>query len=258
MFKRTLQLLPVACVVTGALWAANDPFVGEWKLDASQSKLTDEMKVERVGEDKYAFDFGGGAETIKTDGTDQPAGGGTTLAVSMEAADAWRVVRKKDGRIVITANWKLSQDGNSLTDDFTAIGPDGSKTSVNYVYKRSEGTSGFTGTWDSTSEKMDSVFVIKIQPYEGDGLSIVYTSQGVTKNVKFDGKEYPRAGANAASGSASSARRVDPLSVEITDKFKGKVTDTQEIKVSSDLKTLTMTIHIGSRREPNILVFERQ
>jgi len=32
----------------------------------------------------------------------------------------------------------------------------------------------------------------------------------------------------------------------------------EEIRLSSDLKTLTMTIHIGGRSKPNILVFERQ
>ena len=33
-------------LATGALWAANNPFVGDWKLDPSRSKLTDVMKVE--------------------------------------------------------------------------------------------------------------------------------------------------------------------------------------------------------------------
>lgn len=257
MFKRTLQLLTLACLAPGALWAVDDPFVGQWKLDASRSKLTDQMKVERVADNKYAFDFGGGAETITTDGTDQPGGGGTTLSVSMEGPDSWKVVRKKDGRILLTAVWKLSKDGNTLTDDFTAMGTDGSASNVNYVYKRAAGTSGFAGTWESTSETVNFVFVLKIQPYE-EGLSIIDPSEEVTKNVKFDGKDYPNVGANAAPGSASSARRVDKHTLEMTDKFKGQVTDTQEIKVSSDLKTLTITVHIARRNEPNILVFERQ
>jgi hypothetical protein len=34
-------------LATCALWAANDPFVGDWKLDPSRSKLTDVMKVEK-------------------------------------------------------------------------------------------------------------------------------------------------------------------------------------------------------------------
>jgi len=39
------------------LWAADDPFVGEWKLNPSKSKLSDEMKVESAGGNKCAFDL---------------------------------------------------------------------------------------------------------------------------------------------------------------------------------------------------------
>jgi len=76
--------------------------------------------------------------------------------------------------------------------------------------------------------------------------------------VKFDGKDYPNVGANAAPGSVSSVRRVNQHTLEVTDKFNGKVADTQEIKLSSDSKTLTMTVHTAGRTEPNVLVFERQ
>ena len=43
MFKRAFLLLPLACLAAGAAWAANDPMVGNWKLNPQKSKLTDEM-----------------------------------------------------------------------------------------------------------------------------------------------------------------------------------------------------------------------
>jgi hypothetical protein len=101
-------------------------------------------------------------------------------------------------------------------------------------------------------------FVLKVQPYEGDGLSIIDSTEGLTTNVKFDGKDYPKAGPNAEKGSTSSARRVNLHTVEITDKVNGKGASTRQIELSSDLKTLTMTPHPAGRREANILVFERQ
>jgi hypothetical protein len=258
VLKRTFQLLLVACLAKGVLWASNDPFVGEWKLNASKSVLIDEMKVESKAGNRYAFDFGGGsAETITADGTDQPGDGGTTLSVTVEGPDSWKVVRKKDDRILITANWKLSKDGTTLTDDFTFFGPNGSASNVKYVYKRSGGKSGFAGTWIGTSETVNAVFVLKVEPYEADGLSFINTSQEVTKNVKFDGKDYPRVGPNVTPGSASSLRRVDARTLELTDKFNGKTVDTRQIKLSPDLKTLTMTVHTAGRSEPSILVFER-
>ena len=258
MFKRTFELLLVACLGTGALWAANDPFVGEWKLNPARSKLTDQMKVESVGANKYVFDFGGGSETIVVDGTDQPGNFGSTLSVTVEGPDTWKVIRKKDGRMLITATWKLSKDGNTLTDDFTGIEPNGSTFNLNYVYRRTAGSSGFAGTWESTSETVNSVFVLQVRPYEGDGLSFIDPSEEETKNVKFDGKDYPNLGPNVVPGSASSVRRVNERTLEVTDKIDGKVMDAQQIELSSDLKTLTLTVHTVGRSEPNILVFERQ
>ena len=219
MFKRTFELLLVACLGTGALWAANDPFVGEWKLNPARSKLTDQMKVESVGANKYVFDFGGGSETIVVDGTDQPGNFGSTLSVTVEGPDTGKVIRKKDGRMLITATWKLSKDGDTLTDDFTGIEPNGSTFNLNYVYRRTAGSSGFAGTWESTSETVNSVFVLQVRPYEGDGLSFIDPSEEETKNVKFDGKDYPNLGPNVVPGSASSVRRVNERTLEMTDKI---------------------------------------
>ena len=59
-------------------------------------------------------------------------------------------------------------------------------------------------------------------------------------------------------GSTSSIRRVDEHTLEMTDKAGGKVTDTREIRLSADGKTLTMTVHGLGRSEPDVLVFERE
>ena len=65
-------------------------------------------------------------------------------------------------------------------------------------------------------------------------------------------------GPNVPPGLVSSLRRVNEHTLEMTDKFNGKITDTRQIDLSSDLKTLTMTIHVLGRSEPDILVFDRQ
>ena len=208
---RTFPAMALAAIstvlATGALWAANNPFVGDWKLDPSRSKLTDVMKVESLGSNKYAFDFGDSPETIVIDGTDQSGVSGTTLAVSVERPDAWKVVRKKDGRVVIIANWELSKDGNTLTDNFNAISPDGSTSTVDNVYRRKGQGSGFAGTWVSTNQAVNFVYVLQIRPYEEDGLSIINSSSQLTRNMKQDGKDYPNTGANAAVIAASSAKQ---------------------------------------------------
>jgi hypothetical protein len=256
MLHRISCFVLFACLIAGVASAATDPFVGEWKLNPSKSTLVDEMKVEGVGGNKYAFDFGSGPETIAVDGTDQPGYGGTTLSVAVHG-DSWKVVRKKDGRMQLTANWTLSKDGKTLTDDFANIGPDGKGSNVKYVYRRTAGTSGFAGTWESRSVTVNFALVLKVEPYEGDGLSIVNSTGGLTRNVKFDGKDYPDEGSNAPKGLTSSARRVDQHTMEITDKVNGKAAFTRLMTLSSDLKTLTMAVRTG-RRRPSILVLERR
>ena len=261
MSKRTItiQLLLVASLTAGRLWAANDPFVGKWTLNPSRSRLTDQMKVESVGTNKYTLDFGGGyVETVVADGKDQPGSFGSTMSVTVEGPDTWKVVRKKDGRMLIAATWTLSQDGNTLHDDFTGYQADGSPLHLDYMYKRAAGSSGFPGTWESTSEKVNSVYEFQIERYGGDGLSFVTPAEHETKNMKFDGKEYPDVGPDVAPGSASTGRRVNERTLKMTDKIDGKVTDTQEIELSPDLKTLTMTVHPVGRSKGNILVFDRE
>ena len=238
MLNRIFQSLLVFCLATSPLRAETDPFVGQWKL----VKLSDQMTVTKVDANKYAFDFGGGPETIVVDGTDQPASGGTTLSVTADGPN-WKVVRKKDTRMLLTATWTLSKDGNSLNDDFTAFSQDGSPSNVKYVYARRAAGSGFAGRWVSVIATLNSAILLEVRPYESNGLSFIIPSQGQTLNANFDG---------------SSARRLNARSLEIVRKSNGKITQTRQIELSPDLKTLTMTVHVVGKDDPYVYVFERQ
>lgn len=249
MLSRIFQLLLVACLATSPLRAQTDPFVGQWKL----SKLADQMKVTKVGTDTYAFDFGGGVETIAVDGTDQHGGAGTTLSVAAEGPN-WKVIRKKGGHMLISATWTLSKDGNVLKDAFTSFNQDGSPSNVTYVYERRAPGLGFAGTWVSTTLAASSAIVLQVRPYESNGLSFIIPSAGQTLNVNFDGKYY----AIAPAGSALLGRRLSARAVEIIRKSKGKIAQTRQIELSPNLKILTMTVHLAGKDAPNVYVFERQ
>jgi hypothetical protein len=133
VFNRILKVLPAVCLATSVAWAMESPFIGTWKLDSSKTRMPDEMKVQSQGANKYAFDFGGGAETIVVDGSDQPGCCGTKLSVKPEAADTWIVERKKDGRLLLRATWKLSKDESTLTDYYREFEADGETHSMDYV-----------------------------------------------------------------------------------------------------------------------------
>src|ERR1700689_150419 len=110
MLSRSFRLLLAACLATSSLWAANDPFVGKWKVDPSKSKLNDEMKMEVAGANRYAITFAPGfVDTIVADGSDQPALSGTTLSITVKGPNSWVVIRKLKGRTLLTAQWTLPQ-----------------------------------------------------------------------------------------------------------------------------------------------------
>ena len=272
MLSRIFQLLLAACLVTSSIRAANDPFAGKWKVNPSKSKVNDEMKVEVAGANRYAITFvPGQVETVVADGSDQPGMDGTTLSVTVKGPNSWEVVRKIKGRTLIRAHWTLSEDGKTLNDAFTQYLPDGttlfsqylpdgSTLFLPYVYERTAGNSGFLGTWDSESAKVTAGIELQIQTYESDGLSFKRSDEEMAKRIKLDGNDYPDLDPNGGDkGTAYSCRRVNERSLEITYKFKGIITGTRQIELSTDLKTLTMTERlVGESRPKSILVFDRE
>lgn len=239
MLVRAFQLLLMAGLATRPLLAQADPFVGDWKL----TKFTDHMSVAKAGANTYVFNFeGGGPEKIVVDGTFQPGIGGTMLSVAPDGPN-WTVTRTRDGRKLLTATWTLSIDGQSLTDDVTSFDENGAPSNIKSVYARVAPGSGFTGTWVSRSAAINSVTILQIRPYESNGLSLTVPSENLTVNLTFDGQN---------------VRRINARTLEITRKANGKVTQTEEYVVSSDLKTLTRTTHVVGESQPLITIFERQ
>jgi hypothetical protein len=272
MLSRIVQLLLVVCLVTGSAWAANDPFVSKWKVNPSKSKLNDEMKVEPVGANKYAITFGPGAvDTVVADGSDQPALSGTTLSITVKSPNSWEIVRKMKDRVLIRAHWTLSEDGKMLNDAFTQYLPDGttlfsqplpdgSTLFLPYAYDRTAGVSGFAGTWDSESAKVKTGIELEVQPYEGDGLSFKRSDEEMVRRIKLDGNDYPDFDPKGGDkGTAYSGRRVNARSLQITYKFKGKITGTRQFELSTDLKTLTETLRlVGQSRPKSVLAFDQE
>ena len=271
MLNRVFQHLLVVCLATSTLWAADDLFVGKWKINPSRSKLIDEMRVEAVGPNSFKLSFagtGGETETIVADGTDQPGLQGTTFSVTVKGPNNWEVVRKLKGRTLLSAKWTLSEDGKTLHDDFTQYLPDGttlfstplpngSTLFLPYVYERTAGNSGLPGTWDSESAKVSKRLELEIQRDEDAGLSFKRSDEETVRKIKFNGNEYPDL--EGGKGAAYSGRRVNERSLEVTYKVNGKITATRQIELSPDVKTLTMTERETNQSRPkSILVFDRE
>jgi len=92
---------------------------------------------------------------------------------------------------MLRGTWKLSSDGNTLTDYYREFAQDNSTISLDYVYQRVGGGSGFAADWQSIKETNNSPVSMEVKAFEGEGLSFVNPGEKQTKNVKFDGKDYP-------------------------------------------------------------------
>ena len=82
----------------------------------------------------------------------------------------------------------------------------------------------------------------------------------MAQRIVLDGNDHPDIDPNGADkGTAHSARRVNKRSLEVSEKFKGNIKSTQQIELSEDLKTLTMTDRlVGQIRPRSILEFDRE
>jgi hypothetical protein len=250
--------LGFACLLAGTLWAADDPFCGKWKLNMEKSKFSGEQsKIEDLGGNKYKWTSGDVSDTITADGTDQSVHFGRTISIAPEGSNNWKMVIKKDGKVLSSMTHTLSPDGKTQTIKGTETKPDGTTSDFNVVLKKVSGGSGWGGTWESTDVNFTSPDQWEITPYEADGLTFNTAAYQDTISMKFDGKDYEEKGPNVSPGSTSSGKRVNAHTLDVTDKVKGQVMDHTKFEVSPDGKTLTLTIHETGQPKPLSIVYNK-
>src|SRR5438552_17313708 len=101
----SLAIIAVLCVGAAPLSrAADQPFIGKWKLNLSKSKLADQMTIAPAGANRYTLTFAGvgDTETLLADATEQPGLRGSPIAVTIEAPGRWTLVPKQGGRTQLT------------------------------------------------------------------------------------------------------------------------------------------------------------
>ncbi len=132
--------------------------------------------------------------------------------------------------------------------------PDGSTLTIDYVYRRMSGTSGFAGVWESTTKPVGLKFELGIEPYDSRGLSFV--SPGSAKSVIFDGRDHALPGAKE--GLTASGRRRGARAMEYTESNRGQVERTRRFVLSPDGRTLTETLRTTGQATPDVFIFERE
>ena len=259
MFRLIYSSLALACLLGGTVCTAqSDPFCGKWKLNQAKSKFAGEqMKIADLGGKKYTITFGNVSDTITADGTDQSVHFGQTTAITPEGSNEWKMVIKRDGKVITSMTHTLSDDGKTQTIKGTNYKPDDSTSDYTVELKRAGSGSGWAGTWESTEAKISSPDEWEIEQYGSDGLTFNTPAYRDTLSMNFDGKDYEEKGPTVAPGSTSSGKRVDRHTLLMTDKVKGQVMDHTKFEVSQDGKTLTLTVHETGQPHSLTIVYDK-
>jgi hypothetical protein len=249
----------VITLVSVAIAAADDPFIGKWKLSLAKSKLTGQsIEIDEVSPEHWKFKEDEHTDVIFADGLDHTTHFGDSMAIAKKDANTWAITYKSGDRVLMDTIWKVSADGQNLTYTATGTRPNGQRFNNKMMLKRIAGTSGLAGTWQSTDVELSSPLEIWIFPYAKGGHVITFPERRQTVRMKFDSKEYAEAGPTVPEGSTSSGRRIDERTIETTEKIKGKVIETAKATVSADGSTQTIVVTEPDDKTPVVLVYERE
>lgn len=254
MHFRNLYLVIVLALASPQY--GSNPFVGRWKIDEANSHIAGNTdSVTAAGPNVWKFQFGNFSWTVKADGTDQPTPFGTT-AMKVVNPTTWQFSNKTNGKPAGDETWVLSADGRSMTRTFTAPNDNGEMTNGVEMMKRTSGTSGFQGTWESTAVQMPFT-EIDIFANGEDGVTLRIPADGTTYSLKFDGKDYPEQGPRIPAGLTVSARRTGDRTVQAQTTLNGKPFDTEDWEISADGNTFKYTEHDAGSEHPVQIVLHR-
>jgi hypothetical protein len=259
MLIRAFSVFVFTCLVTGPLLAADTSMIGKWKFDPDKSQLTGlDYKIEDAGGGKYRFIFGDDVENMTLDGKGHVTKFGDTWSIKTTGPSSWESTTKRDGKVTSKAKWTISEDGQTFTSQDENMRPDGSTGKSEATLKRTGGTSGLAGSWESTAVKIMSPTGIEITKWQKDGYSRINPAFKERLNFKLDGKDYTPTGPRVAKGTTVTAKKIDDNNVELTYKLKGKTTETDKWELSADGKTLTQTITYAGVSKPEVDVYNRE
>jgi hypothetical protein len=259
MHPRIPVFFALLSLLSASALAADDSFVGKWKFNPDKSQLTGlQYKIEDAGGGKYRFIFGDDVETLTLDGKGHVTKFGDTWSIKATGPSSWESTIKRDGKVTSKAKWNISEDGQTFTSTEENMRPDGSTGRNEAILKRTGGTSGLVGSWDSTSVKILSPTGIEIAKWQGGGYSRTSPAYKERLNFKLDGKEYTPTGPRVAKGTTVTANKIDDHNMELTYKLKGKTTETDKWEVSADGKTLKQTVTYAGVNKPEVDVYDRE
>lgn len=244
MNKRSLIVL-FALFLVPLSAMGQSPFDGTWKMDMSSIQFDPKPDVYLLQSGMYDCRTCTPPIHIRADGADQKVTGDPyTDTLSMKVIDDHHAesTSKKEGKIVGTANYVVSSDGNMLTADWTYSGNStGGTQTGTYAEKRVEkapaGAHLISGSW--RPEKVNVSDAALTWSYKVSGNEMTMTNPtGQSYTAKLDGTDAPYKG---DPGTTSVSAKMSGKNIyEETLKRDGKVITVNKVTISPDGKTLSL------------------
>ncbi len=246
-------------LATAGTAAAQNPFVGTWKINQEKSQLAgDTLKFGPAAGNAIELSAGGITYSFRVDGNPYALPTGNVAIWRETSPDSWTTeYRKPDGKLMSSDAWKISPDGKSLSVTSSGVKANGDLYTDDEDYVRTAGTQGLIGAWKGTTVKLSSPNELIIQESGLDGLILKIPALKATALTNFDGKEVAVDGPDVPTGLRLALLRTGPYKFRIVQKLNGSLVDSSEYTVSDDGKTMT---EVGGAPgdAPSTTVWEKQ
>ncbi len=259
--KRLLLISAALCLmVTGAqLSAAENPFVGTWKLNPEKSKFTgNTVAYEKLPSGEWKSTAAGMSYTFRMDGKERPGLFDRQVSWKQENDRTWESTIKAGQTTLMTQRYEVSPDNKTLKVTSQGTTPSGEKFNDVTSYMRESGSTGLAGKWKSEKVQISVPTVLEIKPHGSNGISMVLPSYKATVDLPFDGTDTKATGPTIPPGMSFSAKKLDDRTFEFTEKSQGKPIFKMTFKVSPDGKAITESGKPVGVDEPFTAVYERQ
>jgi hypothetical protein len=234
-------LMPAAAI-------AQSPWDGTWKIDLSTAQMPTKPDVYLLIDGTYQCKTCVPPISVRADNTDQMVSGNPYYnMINIKIVDNHTITEtdKMNGKIVSTTQITVSPDGNTATFDFTDSSDTNSapvtgKGEATRVEKGPAGSHLISGSWRAS--KMDAVsdnglmFTYKVN---GGALSMT-TPTGQSFTANLNGTEAPFKGDPGTT--SVSVKTISNNQIQETDKRDGKVISVSNSTLSSDGKTMTISV----------------
>lgn len=238
-----MRALIVMLVSSAAL--ADGGFDGSWRTNTASYK-EEATSTYALKDGKFTCTTCAPNYTIPADGKPHPIVGSPysdSASARVVSDDAIHVERFKAGKTIATIDLAVSNEGKTLTVDWTSVAPNGQAANGRVLSQRvgEVPASGNKVAGDWKSDKLvsasDSAIQFTIKTTDG-GLELSDPT-GDSYSAKFDGKKYAYKGDPGITHVV--LKKIDDKTFEETDLRKGKIVTVSRYTLGADGKTLQVS-----------------